>query len=176
MQDRKFTSGIRGRFPAGPLAWFASLVFVAVSFCLFVSSAWGVNLSAVGNQLWHQDVENVNGNVEAMDHFGSALARGDFNGDGYQDLAVGVPSESVGGTSQAGAVNVLYGTADAAFDEDRIARLEAKLERAGAEAELKAISGAGSELFDERAMGFSSSAMKVALEELLDFVETRAGR
>jgi dienelactone hydrolase len=73
-------------------------------------------------------------------------------------------------------VLVLYGTVDAAFDEDRIARLEAKLERAGAQAELKAISGAGSELFDERAMGFSSAAMKVALEELLDFVETRTGR
>src|SRR6476620_3661770 len=37
--------------------------------------------------------------------------RGDFNGDGRDDLAVGVPSESVGSASEAGAVNVLYGGA-----------------------------------------------------------------
>src|SRR4051812_19759353 len=36
---------------------------------------------------------------------------GDFNGDGFADLAVGVPHESVGSVSQAGAVNVIYGSA-----------------------------------------------------------------
>ena len=44
----------------------------------------------------------------------TALARAalpsDFNGDGYTDLAVGVPSEDVGHKEQAGAVNVLYGS------------------------------------------------------------------
>ena len=34
----------------------------------------------------------------------------DFNGDGYADLAVGVPLEKVGGHFGAGAVNVLYGS------------------------------------------------------------------
>src|SRR5688572_10534708 len=34
---------------------------------------------------------------------------GDFNGDGADDLAVGVPYESVGGIPGAGAVNVIYG-------------------------------------------------------------------
>jgi hypothetical protein len=33
----------------------------------------------------------------------------DFNGDGYEDLAIGVPSETVNGYLQAGAVHVLYG-------------------------------------------------------------------
>src|SRR5690242_20376564 len=35
---------------------------------------------------------------------------GDFNGDGFDDLAVGLPSESVDGIIQAGAVDVIYGS------------------------------------------------------------------
>jgi FG-GAP repeat protein len=35
----------------------------------------------------------------------------DFNGDGYADLAIGVPQEAVGTVQYAGAVNVLYGSA-----------------------------------------------------------------
>ena len=47
-------------------------------------------------------------------HGATAAARSvqaDFNHDGADDLAVGVPSEDVGSTHDAGAVNVLYGTA-----------------------------------------------------------------
>jgi hypothetical protein len=36
----------------------------------------------------------------------------DYNGDGFADLAVGTPFESVSGEQLAGAVNVLYGTAN----------------------------------------------------------------
>ncbi len=39
---------------------------------------------------------------------GSAFA-GDFNGDGFEDLAVGVPFEDIGAQQDAGGVNVLYG-------------------------------------------------------------------
>ena len=35
----------------------------------------------------------------------------DFNGDGYDDLAIGVPNENIGGTSDSGAVSVIYGSA-----------------------------------------------------------------
>ena len=35
----------------------------------------------------------------------------DFNGDGFPDLAIGVPNEDGGAVSNAGAVNVLYGSA-----------------------------------------------------------------
>jgi hypothetical protein len=38
--------------------------------------------------------------------------RADFNGDGFQDLAIGVPGQTVGGDLGAGAVSVIYGTAD----------------------------------------------------------------
>lgn len=53
----------------------------------------------------------IRGMVETGDRFGGAVARGDFDGDGFQDLAIGDPGEAVGSASGAGAVNVLYGTA-----------------------------------------------------------------
>src|ERR671911_1447031 len=40
-----------------------------------------------------------------------ASLRADFNNDGAEDLAVGVPFEGVGSIESAGAVNVLYGSA-----------------------------------------------------------------
>src|SRR5690242_9966292 len=39
------------------------------------------------------------------------LLQADFDGDGYADLAIGVPSEEVDG-KDAGAVNVIYGSDD----------------------------------------------------------------
>ncbi|MBI4261718.1 MAG: FG-GAP repeat protein [Actinobacteria bacterium] len=76
--------------------------------CVVYGSAAG--LTAAGAQLWHQDVAGVEGGAEAGDLFGWAVAIGDFNLDGYGDLAVGVPGEDVA-VADAGAVNVLYGGA-----------------------------------------------------------------
>ena len=45
------------------------------------------------------------------DNLGAAVASGDFDGDGYDDLASGIPGEHVG-TVPHGAVNVIYGSAD----------------------------------------------------------------
>ena len=42
---------------------------------------------------------------------GGALAAGDFNNSGHADLAVGAAGEDIGSVADAGAVNVLYGTA-----------------------------------------------------------------
>jgi hypothetical protein len=43
--------------------------------------------------------------------FGRAITTGDFNGDGYDDLAVSARKEDVGTVADAGAVSVLYGSA-----------------------------------------------------------------
>jgi hypothetical protein len=48
--------------------------------------------------------------VESGDRFGSALTIGDFNGNGKDDLAVGVPGENFGGATNTGMVVVLYGS------------------------------------------------------------------
>jgi disulfide bond formation protein DsbB len=47
---------------------------------------------------------------EPDDFFGQSTATGDFNADGFPDLAVGVPFEEVGASTDAGAVHVLYGS------------------------------------------------------------------
>jgi hypothetical protein len=62
-------------------------------------------LTAIGGQLFTQ----VSGTVEALDLFGAALAGGDFDDDGFGDLAAGAPFEDVGATLGAGAVSILYG-------------------------------------------------------------------
>src|SRR5262249_21692964 len=48
-------------------------------------------LSAANNQFWNKDSANVLGDTIAQEYFGSALACGDFNGDGVSDLAIGAP-------------------------------------------------------------------------------------
>jgi len=58
-----------------------------------------------------QDTTGIVGAAQAGDHFGAALASGDFDGDGFEDLAVGIPGENVGGRGDAGAVHVVYGGA-----------------------------------------------------------------
>jgi F5/8 type C domain/6-bladed beta-propeller/FG-GAP repeat/NHL repeat len=76
-----------------------------------------MGLSAAGNQIWTQNTPDIEGNAEAGDRFGGALASGDFNRDGFSDLAIGVPQEDVVNSSQiniinAGAVNIIYGSSN----------------------------------------------------------------
>ncbi|MFJ5719996.1 FG-GAP and VCBS repeat-containing protein [Streptomyces sp. NPDC093149] len=59
----------------------------------------------------NQDTAGVPGAAEVHDGFGASLSIGDVNGDGYGDIAVGVPYEDLGRTKNAGSVLVLPGTA-----------------------------------------------------------------
>jgi hypothetical protein len=61
-------------------------------------------------QLWSQASPGVSGGPEPHDRFGSALAVGDFNGDGFADLAIGVPFEDFQGQTNSGVVHILYGS------------------------------------------------------------------
>ena len=71
-------------------------------------------LSGGSGQVWTQDSPGVPGVAESNEEFGRALASGDFDGDGFSDLAVGTPGEDDEGlgTTDSGAVNVLYGSAE----------------------------------------------------------------
>jgi hypothetical protein len=75
-------------------------------------------LTSTGDQLWSQYSLGVTGDAAIGDHFGYALAAADFGNGGYDDLAIGVPSEDVGAVGQAGGVNVLYGTSTGLDDTD----------------------------------------------------------
>jgi hypothetical protein len=84
-------------------------------------------LSDVGNQTWHQNNFHSPTTAISYEYFSRALAAGDFNYDGYIDLAIGVPGESIRGMDDAGCVHVLFGTSDGLdgfdnqyFDQDEL--------------------------------------------------------
>ena len=68
-------------------------------------------LTAAGDQFWQQDSAGVLGVAAAGDQFGDALAAGDFDADGFADLAVGVFGENQAALFDVGAVNILPGSA-----------------------------------------------------------------
>jgi hypothetical protein len=82
---------------------------------ILYGSASGVTTTE--SQIW--DEANLGISVGAGDSFGAALASGDFNGDGYSDLAIGIPNRSVTTVglfgiktvhNNAGAIAVIYGS------------------------------------------------------------------
>ncbi|HXV89472.1 MAG TPA: discoidin domain-containing protein [Nitrososphaeraceae archaeon] len=62
------------------------------------------------DQVWRQD--SFGGIVEHDDQFGASLAVGDFNRDGFSDLAIGAPAEDFFNGEDTGVVNVMYGSSD----------------------------------------------------------------
>ncbi|MCL4210653.1 MAG: FG-GAP repeat protein [Phycisphaerales bacterium] len=72
---------------------------------------FGPGLGAFPAFRWHQNTTGVLDVAESDDRFGAALGKGDYNGDGFDDLVVGVPGEDVGGVADCGCVQVFYGSA-----------------------------------------------------------------
>jgi len=71
-----------------------------------------------GRQLWYEG--RTPGTAETGDHFGSALASGDFNMDGKSDLAIGIPGKTTArGGPHGGAIVVIYGSATGLTTTDR---------------------------------------------------------
>ena len=75
---------------------------------IFPGGPGGLQIDAV--QHVNQTTAGVPGTSEEGDWFGGALAAGDITGDGRDDLAIGLPREAVGATTQAGGVIVLNGS------------------------------------------------------------------
>ena len=69
----------------------------------------------IAQQQWLQGSGGVIGVAEASDFFGAALAAGDFNNNGFADLAIGAIGEDVGGTQDAGALNACLARAERAL-------------------------------------------------------------
>jgi phosphodiesterase/alkaline phosphatase D-like protein len=73
---------------------------------VFVFLGSGSGLSS-GSVITQRDAGGAN---EAMDQFGFALAAGDVNGGGFDDLAIGAPGEAPGSDPKSGAVFVFLGS------------------------------------------------------------------
>ncbi|MCX4845463.1 FG-GAP-like repeat-containing protein [Streptomyces sp. NBC_00893] len=77
---------------------------------LFVSYGGPKGQSTTRKPVWiDQDTEGVSGTAEAHDRMGYSLALGDTNGDGYPDIATGLPGEGINGIREAGRVLVFKG-------------------------------------------------------------------
>ncbi len=83
---------------------------VAVIYGSVAGGTGGLAPGDLGDQIFEQDSSGILGQSEGGDAFGAALTVGDFNGDGKDDLAIGVPGEDLGSQADAGAVNVIRGT------------------------------------------------------------------
>ncbi|MFD6417359.1 FG-GAP and VCBS repeat-containing protein [Streptomyces sp. NPDC060194] len=68
-------------------------------------------ISSAKRQTFSQDSAGVPGTAETGDGFGWTSAYGDFNSDGFDDLAVGAQWEDVSGDTDGGTVVVLWGSA-----------------------------------------------------------------
>jgi len=68
--------------------------------------------SPLADQLWEQGLNGLDDVAESNDNFGFSLSSGDFNGDGKDDLAVGVPFESIMNNTVkfVGKLQVIYGS------------------------------------------------------------------
>ncbi|MFI7385126.1 FG-GAP repeat protein [Streptomyces sp. NPDC049813] len=90
----------------------ASVAFATVS----GQQAAGQISVVYGNTAKHttisQNSAGVPGSAEKADNFGGDLAYGDFDADGFDDLAVGASGEDVGSDVDGGMVTILWGSAN----------------------------------------------------------------
>jgi len=59
-------------------------------------SSGGLSATAViADQMWTQDSAGIEGIAEDWDYFGVTISSGDYNGDGFDDLSIGVYGEDI---------------------------------------------------------------------------------
>jgi hypothetical protein len=118
-------------------------------------------LRGPGSQFFTQDTAGVPGTADPQDNLGFGLATGDFNRDGFADLAIGVPGEDIDTIGSAGAVIALYGSAGGLTTTD--AQL---LTQAGGATELNDSVGAALAAGDFNHDGFADLVASVSGEDV----------
>ncbi|MFF1513375.1 FG-GAP-like repeat-containing protein [Streptomyces sp. NPDC058305] len=89
--------------PSGTIAGYAKAGYVSVMY----GTAQGVRTTR--HKGITQQTSGIPGTPEAGDRFGSAVAVGDVDGDGYADLVIGAGGEAIGTVKGAGSVTVVFG-------------------------------------------------------------------
>ncbi|HSA72844.1 MAG TPA: FG-GAP repeat protein, partial [Nitrososphaeraceae archaeon] len=84
--------------------------YAGIVHVIYGSSSGLSTASPLADQLWQQGQNGLNDVAEEGDMFGRSLASGDYNGDGKDDLAIGVPYEDINSVVNTGAVQVIYGS------------------------------------------------------------------
>ena len=82
---------------------------LAMLLCTIVLLACGAGSALAHLSIVRQGRDGA-GVLESSDRTGEAVSCGDFDGDGFDDLAIGAPGETVGSLASAGAVVVYYGS------------------------------------------------------------------
>jgi FG-GAP repeat len=138
-----------------------------------IADAGGVNViygsedgpTDVGNEFWTQATPGVEDVAEAGDGFGAALACGNFNGDAFDDLVIGVPGENLLGISDAGVVHVLVGSEGGLTTPPEKELWHQNITDIGGRAELADTFGSAVTAGDFNGDGFDDLAVGVPGEE-----------
>lgn len=75
---------------------------------------------ASGNQIRHQDSNNILDQAEPKDRFGESLNAGLYGAGIQHDLAIGIPFEDLGSIGNAGAVAVMDGGSNKLTANDQL--------------------------------------------------------
>jgi hypothetical protein len=101
--------------PGDSAQWMFGDVGEAGSVTVLYGAARGLSTYSSRTRYWNQNSEGMPDAAEPGDDFGTSLAAGDFDGDGAEDLAIGVPGEGFRGIDDAGVVQVLSGSSDGLY-------------------------------------------------------------
>jgi len=77
---------------------------------VYVVALAPADLSITSAQVFTRETPGIDGDALYVADFGEALAAGDFDADGHDDLAIGCPYDLVGAVEDAGSVTVLAGS------------------------------------------------------------------
>jgi len=122
-------------------------------------------ITSTGEDFFTQSSPGIPGDVEEYDHTGHALACGDFDGDGIDDLAVGVPAEDFGSARpDAGMIIVVPGS-PTGLDHARARHLDQDVAGMAGNADLLDWFGWSLAVGNFDGDGFADLAIGVPLDE-----------
>ena len=88
---------------------FSPILAALVLASVFATTSAGAQLGSPESQVYTLGMPGTGAPLQSLAQFGGGLAAGDFDCDGFDDLAIGVPGFDFDGDVDTGAVLLLYG-------------------------------------------------------------------